>query len=72
MQLVNKTNKKQTHKYTEQPSGYQWGEGRREEQYRDEGGKGYYAIIRNHICETFENCRALTDLKTLSFNEKVN
>ena len=45
MQLVNKTNKKQTHKYTEQTSGYQWGEGRREEQYRDEAGKGYYVII---------------------------
>ena len=26
--LVNKTKKKQTHRYREQTSGYQWGEGR--------------------------------------------
>ena len=33
-------------RYTEQTSGDQWGEGSREEQYRDmEGGKGYYWIM---------------------------
>ena len=68
---MKKTSKKQTHRYTEQTSGYQWGEGSREQQYRDEGGKGYYVIVWT-ICETFENCKALTDLKTLSFNEKIN
>ena len=31
--LVNISNKKQTHRYREQTSGYQWGEGRREQQY---------------------------------------
>ena len=28
------TKKKQTHRYTEKTSGYQWGEGRRQGQYR--------------------------------------
>ena len=32
--LVKKTKKKQTHRYREQTSGYQWGEGRGEGQYR--------------------------------------
>ena len=31
---MNKTKKKQTHRYREQTSGYQWGEGRGEGQYR--------------------------------------
>ena len=57
---MKKTRKKQTRRYTEQTSGYQWGEGSREQQYRDEGGKGYYVIVWT-ICETFENCKALTD-----------
>ena len=30
--LANLTKKKQTHRFREQTSGYQWGEGRREEQ----------------------------------------
>ena len=38
--LVNKTKKKQTHTYREQISGYQWGEGRGEGQYRGERKKG--------------------------------
>ena len=32
--LVNITKNKQTHRYREQTSGYQWGEGRGEGQYR--------------------------------------
>ena len=46
--LVNKTNKKQTHRYREQTSGYQWREGRGKKQYRGWGEKdyyGYYGII---------------------------
>ena len=35
--LVNITKKQQTHRYREQTSGYQWGEGRGEGQYRDGG-----------------------------------
>ena len=31
--LVNITKKKQTHRYREQTSGYQWGEGREKGQY---------------------------------------
>ena len=34
---VNKTEKKQTHRYREQTSGYQWGEGS-----GDVGGTNYY------------------------------
>ena len=40
--------KKQTHRYREQASGHQWGEGREAGQYRGEGlggKKGYYGII---------------------------
>ena len=37
--LENITKKKQTHRYREQTSGYQWGEGRKEEQQRG-GGVG--------------------------------
>ena len=42
--LMNKTKKKQTHRYREQTSGYQWGVGRGEGQYRDEkvGGTNYW------------------------------
>ena len=55
--LVNKTKKKQSHRYRQQTSGYQWGEGRGN---RGVGGKrGYYGIIPNHVCETSENCKAL-------------
>ena len=38
--LVSITKKKQTHKYREQTSGYQRGEGRGEGQYRDRGVRG--------------------------------
>ena len=38
--LVNGTKKKQTHRYREQTSGYQWGEGRKEGQYRGRGLRG--------------------------------
>ena len=37
--LVNITKKKQTYRLREQTSGYQWGEGRREGQFR---GTKYY------------------------------
>ena len=41
---VNITKKKQTHRYREQTSGYQWGEGSGEEQYRGKRlrGTNYY------------------------------
>ena len=35
--LLNITKKKQTHSYREPNSGYQWSEGRGEEQYRGRG-----------------------------------
>ena len=38
--LVNITKKKQTHRYREQTSGYQWGEGRGERQDRGRGLRG--------------------------------
>ena len=43
-ELVNKTKKKQTHRYGEQTSGYQWGEGREnigvgESEVQTTGGK---------------------------------
>ena len=43
--LVNKTKKKQTHRYREQTSGYHWGEGREEGQDRGGGKNSYYGII---------------------------
>ena len=45
--LVNKTTKKQTHRYREQTNSYQWGggEGRKEGQYWDRKEKSYYEII---------------------------
>ena len=38
--LVIITKKKQTHRYRKQTSGYQWGQGRREGQYRGRGVQG--------------------------------
>ena len=38
--LANITKKKQTHRYREQASGYQWGEARGKGQYRGRGLKG--------------------------------
>ena len=42
--LVNITKKKQTHRYIEQTSGYQWRKGRWEGQYKGRGlkGKNYF------------------------------
>jgi len=42
--LVNVTKKKQTHRYREQISGCQWGEGVRKREYKDKGlrGTNYY------------------------------
>ena len=37
--LVNKTKKKQTHRYRGQSSSYQWGEGSREGQHKGKGFK---------------------------------
>ena len=48
---------KQTHRYGEQTSGYQWGEGRG--RYCGRGKKYYYGILRNHVCDTFEGYKAL-------------
>ena len=38
--LVNITKKKQTHRYREQISGYQWGEGTEKGQYNVKGLRG--------------------------------
>ena len=37
---MNRTKKKQTHRYRERTSGYQWGEGREEGKYRGRGVGG--------------------------------
>ena len=53
--LTNKTKAMQIHRYREQTSGYQWGEGSREERYRELEGKR--VIIG--LCETFLKCKGL-------------
>ena len=63
--LVNKTKKKEIQRYREQTSE---GEGGAEGQSRSRGENGYYGIIWNHVCEIFENHKALQNLNTLSFN----
>ena len=35
------------------------GEGSGKGEYRVGEEKGYYGMIWNHVCETFENCKAL-------------
>ena len=45
-QTMNITKKKQTHRYREQTSGYQWGEGRGEGQYRARRVKGTNLCIK--------------------------
>ena len=52
--LVSQTKKKQTHRYREQTRGLPVGRG--EGQYRSRGEK---VIVGLHMCETFENCKAL-------------
>ena len=44
--LVNIAQKKQIHRYKEQTSGYQWGEGREEGQYRCRGLRGTYDQVK--------------------------
>ena len=66
---MNKTKKKQTHRYGEQTSDYQWGEGREEGQYRGRREKGLIWDYINQMCETSENCKALWNLKKLLFNK---
>ena len=43
--LVNITKKKQTHRYREQPSGYQWGEGRGNIGMGGVGGTNYKDVL---------------------------
>ena len=43
--LVPMTKKKQTHKYREQTSGYQWEEERREEQYKGRRLRGTNYLV---------------------------
>lgn len=45
-QTMNITKKKQTHRYREQTSGYQWGEGSGEGQYRARRVKGTNLCIK--------------------------
>ena len=47
--LLNKMIKKQTHRYREQTSGYQWGEERREGQHRGKGFKKRVIMGLNEI-----------------------
>ena len=66
--LVTITKKKQIHNSREQTSGYQWGEGKGQEQYRD---KGFFkrgvimGLSEITLCEPFKNCKALWNLNTL-------
>ena len=60
--LVNKTKKKQTPRYLEQTSGYQWGEGRGERQYRSREFlksviMGLYEIICVKLLKIVKHCR---------------
>ena len=48
--LVNITKKKQTPRYREQTSGYQWGEEGERVNKGLEGEKGHYGIIGNYVC----------------------
>ena len=57
---VNETDKKQTHRSREQTSGYRWWRGQVEEGNIGVGEKnGYPGIVWIHVCETFENSKAL-------------
>ena len=58
--VVSKTKKKQTHRYTEQASGYQWGQGSREGKigvgdFKKRIIMGLYEIMFVNL----ENCKAL-------------
>ena len=55
--LVNIIKKKQT--YREQTSGYQWGEGKREGQYRSEGKQRVIMGLHKIICVKLKNYKAL-------------
>ena len=48
-ELVNKTKKKQTHRYREQTSGCQWGEGSWEKQHRGRGEKGLWDCMKSCV-----------------------
>ena len=66
--LVNKTkNEADSQIYREQTSDYQWGEGSGERQVRG-GEVGLPWDYINTVCKTCENCKALQNLKNLSFN----
>ena len=59
--LVNKTKKNQTHRSREQTSGYQWGEGRGQGQYRGRVKRGFimelYEIMRVKLLKTVKHYR---------------
>ena len=38
--------------------------------FKKSSKKGYCRIIQNHVCETFDNCKALQNAKKFSFNKK--
>ena len=42
-----------------------------EGQYKDRGEKGYYGIIWNHVCETFENYKVENLKNSVSIKKKV-
>ena len=74
--LVNvTTKKKQIPRCREQASDLQQREGTEEGQYRCRGEKKRVTmglqemmISSNHLCETFENCKAQQNLKTVACN----
>ena len=47
--LANITEKKQSHRCREQTSGYQWGQGRGEWQYKDRGLRGTNYYVENKL-----------------------
>ena len=55
---MNKT-KKQTHRYRQQTSGYQWGEGKGSDKIGVNGGKSVFIGLYEIMCLKLENCKAL-------------
>ena len=48
--VSNQKSKLQTHRYREQTSGYKWGEGRKEGQYRGRTAKGVIKGLHESMC----------------------
>ena len=62
------SSKKQSHRYREQTSGHQWGQGSGESWWYWDGKRGgYNRILWNYMCETFEYWKT-QDLNNTSSN----